>query len=117
MTAAQRDRFALIEMGSNSLKLYLVPPAADAGAQIETVKLAWRVGHDLYDRGALRPETAEQVIGNVAQAARQAGERGVAGLLAIATGVFRELPELDELAQRIENDTGVRPRVISGQDE
>ncbi len=116
MGAAQRDLFALIEMGSNSLKLYLVPPAADPASGIETVKLPWRVGHDLYG-GGLKPETAAQVVDNVRQAARQAAERRVGGLLAIATGVFRELPELDELAQRIEEQTGVRPRVISGQDE
>ena len=97
----------------------MVRPAssiARPASAIETVKLPWRVGHDLYG-GGLQPETAEQVVDNVRKAARQAAERQVAGLLAIATGVFRELPELDELAQRIETETGVRPRVISGQDE
>ncbi|HTM19496.1 MAG TPA: hypothetical protein VL172_03280 [Kofleriaceae bacterium] len=113
---AQRDLFALIEMGSNSLKLYLVPPAADA-AEIETLKFSWPIGHELYRGGGLSPASADQVLDCVIQAGRVTVERGAAGVLAIATGVFRELPDLDALAARIEAETGIRPRVISGQDE
>src|SRR5262245_8611513 len=103
-------------MGSNSLKLYLVPPAAGPEG-IETLKYPWPIGHEMYGGGGLSPATADRVVECVAEAGRVTDERGAAGVLAIATGVFRELPDLDALAARIEAETGIRPRVISGQDE
>lgn len=116
MSASAHEVFALVEMGSNSLKLYLVPRGADAATTIETLKFPWRIGHDLF-AGQAGAATADQVIERVVAARRELSGRPVVGVLAIATGVFRELPELDDLARRIEAETGIRPRVISGQDE
>lgn len=104
-------------MGSNSLKLYLVPRGAGGVEAVETAKLPWRVAHDLYERGSLSAEATFEVVRLVGEAGRRLEERGVSGMMAIATGVFRELPGLDELSERIVAETGVRPRVISGHDE
>jgi exopolyphosphatase/pppGpp-phosphohydrolase len=114
----EREVFGLLEMGSNSLKLYVVPrdAAADAG-EIETTKFPWRVAHDLFGKGALAPATTDEVVACVGQAALHAMSRDVLGMLAIATGVFRELPDMEALAARITAETGVVPRVIGGQDE
>lgn len=112
-----REVFGLLEMGSNSLKLYLVPRSSDAASEIEIIKLPWRIAHDLFSGGALGDETAAAVVDTVREASRQAQERKLLGMLAIATGVFRELPEMDALAGRILKETGVRPRVIGGDDE
>jgi exopolyphosphatase/guanosine-5'-triphosphate,3'-diphosphate pyrophosphatase len=101
-------------MGSNSLKLYLVPRG---DGPVETVKFPWRVAHDHYRAGVLDPATADEVVERVRQAARLLEERHASGTLAIATGVFRELAELDAIAERLVGETGVRPRVISGADE
>jgi len=114
---ADREAFGLLEMGSNSLKLYLVPRGADRDEAVETVKLPWRVAHDLFERGSLSPQAALEVVRCVGDAKRHLEDRGVSGTMAIATGVFRELPELDDLTERLVTETGVRPRVISGQDE
>lgn len=113
----RREFFGLLEMGSNSLKLYLVPRSSDPERAIETVKLPWRVAHDSFGRGALSPEVADEVVACVREARRQAEARPLLGMLAIATGVFRELPEMEALAKRIEREAGVAPRVIGGHDE
>lgn len=114
----EREVFGLVEMGSNSLKLYVVPKgAAGQAGEIETTKFPWRVAHDLFGQGALAPGTADQIVDCVRQAALHAMSRDVLGLLAIATGVFRELPDMEALAARITAETGVVPRVIGGQDE
>jgi exopolyphosphatase/pppGpp-phosphohydrolase len=39
------------------------------------------------------------------------------GMLAIATGVFREIDNVDLVADRVKAETGLRIRVISGEDE
>ncbi|MBI2898309.1 MAG: hypothetical protein HYY06_32465 [Deltaproteobacteria bacterium] len=113
----QAEVFGLVEMGSNSLKLYVVPRGAKADTPIETIKLPWRVAHDLFARGSLAAETAEEVVERVREATRLLDDRRVVGMLAIATGVFRELPETDALALRVREATGVVPRVIGGEDE
>lgn len=114
---AAREVFGLLEMGSNSLKLYLVPRASDPDPAIETIKLPWRVAHDLFAGGALTPTTADQVVESVREARRQAETHTLVGMLAIATGVFRELDAMDDLSARIQRETGVLPRVIGGDDE
>lgn len=116
--SGEPQRFGLVEMGSNSLKLYVVPRGATgAPDEIETTKLPWRVAHDFFATGALSPATADEVVEQVRIAGMHALQRRVLGILAIATGVFRELPGMDALAARIERETGVVPRVIGGQDE
>lgn len=109
--------FGLLEMGSNSLKLYLVPRRASGDGEIETTKLPWRVAHDFFGTGTLAAATADEVVDCVRRAAAHALGGGVLGILAIATGVFRELPEMEALSSRITAETGVVPRVIGGQDE
>jgi len=114
---AATEVFGLFEMGSNSLKLYVVPRSRGADASIETIKFPWRVAHDLFASGTLAAETAEQVVAVMRDACRLLETRPVVGRLAIATGVFRELPDIDGLAARISDATGIAPRVIGGQDE
>lgn len=110
--------FGLLEMGSNSLKLYVVPRGSTgAEGEIETTKFPWRIAHELFANGTLSPAAADEVVQRVREAAVQALGRNVLGLLAIATGVFRELPGMEALAARITAETGVVPRVIGGQDE
>ena len=115
--AGATEVFGLLEMGSNSLKLYVVPRLSGGDAAIETFKFPWRVAHDLFAGGTLAAETADQVVESVRGACRSIESRPVVGMLAIATGVFRELPEMETIAARIHDATGILPRVIGGQDE
>ncbi len=103
-------------MGSNSLKLYLVKPE-DGAHFIETTKYPWSVAHEFFANGSLPEAAADEVVASLRQALKAARGAELAGMLAVATGVFREIRPLDDFVERIERETNVRVRVISGADE
>lgn len=107
----------MLEMGSNSLKLYLVNEPAAAEPDIETIKLPWNVAHDYFARGSLSDDTVDEIARCVAEAGALAEGVELASVLSVATGVFREVADLDSITARVKEATGVRIRVISGADE
>ncbi len=113
------SRFGLLELGSNSLKLYLVDMAAEGpdGPAIETVKFPWRIAHEFFAHGRLPESGVDEIVERLGQARDRAPGIRFEEVLAVATGVFRELPGLDRIRTRVKAETGVRIRVISGRDE
>jgi exopolyphosphatase/pppGpp-phosphohydrolase len=103
----------LLEMGTNSLKLYLVGESIRGVRSIETMKFAWRVGHSFFSTGS-----PDGMVDGVAAALRQvekaSGHVRVADMRAIATGVFREIPHFDEFARQVRRRTSVRVELLSG---
>ena len=137
-----RKPFGLLELGSNSLKFYLVTlgsqpgedgPSGDAAESakserdgesgtagkhtVEAHKFRWKISHQFFAKGFLDDEPIEDVVTQLR--AVESVARGVPldGMVAIATGVFREIDNLVEVTDRVKAATGVRIRVISGEDE
>ena len=108
--------FGLLELGSNSLKYYRVVPVPKEGFTIETHKFPWRIAHEYFARGVLEENTIREILDSLREVESTA-DLPIAGMLSLATGVFREFPDLVALTGRIKDETGVRLRVISGEDE
>ncbi len=109
--------FGLLELGSNSLKFYRVTRAPQEDYTIETRKIPWRIAHEFFTQRALREEAVEEIIAAFRQVEAIAADLRLPGMLSLATGVFREFPDIGALARRIKQQVGVRLRVISGKDE
>ena len=45
--SGDRKPYGLLELGTNSLKVYLLKVTPEGREKIETRKVAWRVGHEL----------------------------------------------------------------------
>ena len=109
-------RFGLLELGSNSLKFYLVRRHDDAD-EVKTHKWRWSIAHELFRHGYL----ADDAVAGLVAALRSVEDvsEGVAlhSMLAVATGVFRELRNQSEIVAHLLRETGVRVRVISAADE
>ncbi len=103
----------LLEMGTNSLKLYLVGSSIQGVRSIETLKFPWRVGHSFFSTGS-----PDDMLAGVAAALREvekvSSDVRVADMRAIATGVFREIPSFDNFARQVRRRTGVRVELLSG---
>ena len=117
MATLDHEPFGLLEMGSNSLKFYLVKVAGQGPHSIQTHKFPWKVAHDFFSTGRLEEGTVQEMLR--ALRAVEAVSEGVPlpVMLTLATGVFREVADLPSLASRIRTETGIRIRVISGEDE
>lgn len=110
----------LLELGSNSLKCHQVSKGSKATPdrwRVETRKFPWRVAHEFYSRGCVDDVALGEVICRLGDARSTLGKSNVEKIWAVATGVFREIPEANVLIERVQREVGIRPRVISGEDE
>ena len=112
-----RKTFGLLELGSNSLKRYRVKYVPDKGHRIETRKIPWRIAHDFFTHGELRENAVTEILDALSSVTSESSDVKMSGMLCLATGVFREFSDLESLAARIKERTGLRLRVISGYDE
>ena len=112
-----RQPFGLLELGSNSLKHYRVEPVPGKGHRIETRKVPWRIAHDYFTHGGLRESAVAEVLDALSSVASENRDTPMSGMLCLATGVFREFSDIGSLAARVKERTGLRLRVISGEDE
>ncbi len=109
--------FGLLEMGSNSLKFYLVDPREKDHTVIFTEKFPWRVAHEYFAHGTLGEAAVAEITACMREAEKVARGVKLESMIAVATGVFREIRAIDELSAHVKAATGVRVRVISGEDE
>ncbi|HVR76094.1 MAG TPA: hypothetical protein VMT52_17315 [Planctomycetota bacterium] len=109
--------FGLLELGSNSLKFYLVTPCASGGHMLKTHKFPWTVAHDFFSTGRVAPSTLDGVLKTLHKVEEVSEGVPLATMLAVATGIFRELPEIAVLGTRMKAESGIRLRVITGEDE
>ena len=104
-------------MGSNSLKHYRVENVPGEGHRLETEKTPWRIAHSFFTHGELRPDAAREVVDAIARVTSSQAKLAAPRILCLATGVFREIRNLEPLAAEVKERTGLRVRVISGKDE
>lgn len=117
MLAMGEKPFGLLELGSNSLKFYLVEVAPGGGHTIKTHKFPWRIAHDFFSTGRIGDATVLEMLAAIRGVEKISEGVPLSSMLAVATGVFRELPDILTLAARVKAEAGIRLRVITGEDE
>jgi exopolyphosphatase/guanosine-5'-triphosphate,3'-diphosphate pyrophosphatase len=111
-------RIAAIDMGTNSFHLL----AADAHADGTFVPLLrekemLRLGDVVSRKGRIGDRSAEAAVGTIRRFRAMAEGVECDEIVACATSAIREADDGSELVDRIEAETGVHVRVISGRDE
>lgn len=115
-------RVGAIDIGSNSIRL-LVAELADPkapGSGLTTVARAGevcRLGRGLERTGIIDPELAERVGILAAEFLRRARSLGASHVVIGATAALRNAANGAEVAQVISGKTGVRVRILSGDEE
>jgi exopolyphosphatase/guanosine-5'-triphosphate,3'-diphosphate pyrophosphatase len=112
---------ASLDIGSHTARL-LVSQWAEGGEILKPLTRARayiRIGRDfeLGKTRSIKPEAIERTLRAVDEYVRIAKELGVKEILAVATGVVREADNQDGFIKAIESGTGIRVRVISGEEE
>jgi len=118
MLGLEPVRFAVIDVGTNSVKLHVGERRADGSWQTVADRAeVTRLGEGLQDTGSLQPEplrrTAEAVVGMVEEARRE----GAAEIAAVATAGMRLAENSTELVEAVRERCGVGIEVISGEEE
>jgi exopolyphosphatase/guanosine-5'-triphosphate,3'-diphosphate pyrophosphatase len=111
-------RVAAIDIGTNSIHMLVVRVREDLSFEvIDREKAMVRLGAGGLDGKALTAEAMNSALQALAKFNRLAKARQVDAVLAAATSATREARNGGEFLARIEQETGIRARVITGQDE
>jgi exopolyphosphatase / guanosine-5'-triphosphate,3'-diphosphate pyrophosphatase len=111
-------RLGVLDVGSNTVHLLVVD--AYQGARpvpAYSHKAELRLGDHLDSGNRLSRDCAVQLRSFVDEALREAEDKGVHQLLAFATSAVRDAVNGEEILARIQSETKVHIRVLSGADE
>ena len=105
-------------MGSNSFRLVVYGfEEGSWWALTDEIREAVRVSEGLGDDGELQPEPMDRALHTAAVFAAFCEASGIEEVDAVATSAIREAPNRDQLLDDIAGQTGLKLRVISGEDE
>jgi exopolyphosphatase/guanosine-5'-triphosphate,3'-diphosphate pyrophosphatase len=111
-------RIAAIDIGTNSVHMIVVRVRSDLSFEvIDQEKAMVRLGAGGLDGRALTTDAMASALQALSTFKRLAESHGVDEILAAATSAVREARNGGEFLSRIERDTGIRARVISGGEE
>src|SRR5216684_5136454 len=111
-------RIAAIDIGTNSIHMIVVRVRADLSFEvIDREKEMVRLGAGGLDGRALTPEAMRAALQVLSKFRRLAESHGVEETVAVATSAVREAENGGEFLRAIEQQTGIRARVISGTEE
>ena len=115
---ARFGRFAVIDVGTNSVKLHLGEVRAD-GEQRTVVDRAeiTRLGEGQADSGLLADEAIRRTVEAIAAMAEEARRDRAADIAAIGTAGLRRAPNRDVLVDAVRARCGIAVEVISGEEE
>ena len=111
-------RIAAIDIGTNSVHMIVVRVRPDLSFEvIDREKVMVRLGAGGLDGKALTTEAMSAALQALSKFKRLAESHRVDEILAAATSATREARNGGEFLARIERETGIRPRVITGAEE
>jgi exopolyphosphatase/guanosine-5'-triphosphate,3'-diphosphate pyrophosphatase len=111
-------RIAAIDIGTNSVHMIVVRLRPDLSFEVvDREKVMVRLGAGGLDGKALTPDAMTAALQALSKFKRLAESHSVDEILAAATSATREARNGGEFLARVERETGIRPRVISGAEE
>jgi exopolyphosphatase/guanosine-5'-triphosphate,3'-diphosphate pyrophosphatase len=111
-------RIAAIDIGTNSINMIVVQVRTDLSFEvIDREKEMVRLGAGGLDGRKLTPEAMHAALQVLSKFRRLAESHKVDEVIAVATSATREAENGGEFLQAITQETGIRPRVISGTEE
>lgn len=108
---------AVVDIGSNSLRLQISEVKDKSYRILEDYKEMLRLGDSIYTVGYFTPEVIERIVETLKGVKKLAESRGCETVRAIATAAFREADNMGEALIRIEDACGIKVEVISGEEE
>jgi exopolyphosphatase / guanosine-5'-triphosphate,3'-diphosphate pyrophosphatase len=111
-------RIATIDIGTNSIHMIVVQIRPDLSFEvIDREKEMIRLGAGGLDGRSLTPEAVHAALQVLSKFGRLAESHKVEEVIAVATSATRESENGGEFLKAVTDQTGIRPRVISGTEE
>ena len=111
------DPVAIVDVGSNSVRLVVFAGAADTPVYLYNKKVLCGLGAGSTDSGRLNPEGRIRAMDALQTFAAVIADMGVRVVAGVATAAVREANDGVEFVNEVLNQTGIALRVISGVQE
>jgi exopolyphosphatase / guanosine-5'-triphosphate,3'-diphosphate pyrophosphatase len=111
-------RFAVIDVGTNSVKFHIGERDADGGWRVVVDRAeVTRLGEGLHDDGDIAPEPLRRTTAAIAGMVEEARRQRVLAIVAVGTAGLRAARNQAVALDRVRAETGIAVRVISGEEE
>src|SRR5438034_3603902 len=111
-------KLALLDIGSNSIHMILTEILPDLSYKIlDRIKDVPRLGEETFQTGQFSPDAISKGIEVARTFTTLARNRGFTRVEAVATSAVREAANGGDLIEAIEQQTGIRVRVVTGLEE
>ena len=112
------ERFAAIDVGSNSIRCLIAELGDDGHLQIiDDLKDQPRLARGLSATGLLAPESIERAMESLGRMVQAAERRGASRVALVATAAVRDAGNGAEFAERVKKEIGIPLEVIDGESE
>lgn len=117
MTGAAGGRLAVVDLGSNSVRLFLCRGIGPQGPEGERRSTVTALRRGAAADGAVAPDALARLDECLAAYAASIDEFGPGRTVVVATSAVRDAPNADAVASVVAGRLGVPMRVLSGQEE
>lgn len=112
------QRIAAIDIGSNSIRQIVADVSADGTIRVvDEMKAAPRLGHGLAGTGHLDDAHMDEAVEALARMATLARQIGAKRIEVVATSAVRDAGNGPAFLTRVRRETGLRARVLVGEEE
>ena len=110
-------RVAAVDCGTNSIRLLIADVVDGELAEVDRRMTIVRLGQGVDASGAFAPEALERVFAAAEDFAAVVQSQAVSRVRFVATSAARDVSNRDAFLDGIEQRLGVRPEIITGQEE
>lgn len=111
------DRVAAIDCGTNSIRLLIADVVEGQLGEVDRRMTIVRLGQGVDATGAFAPEALARVFTAAEDFAAVVESKAVSRIRFVATSAARDVSNRDAFLDGIEQRLGVRPEIISGEEE
>src|SRR6195256_1545827 len=111
-------RISAIDIGSNSIRQTIADVSPTGVIRVvDEMKAAPRLGAGLYKKGALSEVAIQNALTTLTRMATLANQLGVKRTEVVATSAVRDASNREEFIKLVRQETGLKVRVLRGEDE
>jgi exopolyphosphatase/pppGpp-phosphohydrolase len=105
---------AVLELGTNSLKLHVYRPDED---RFLSFKREWEAGYNIWSAGSLSEAGIDAILADVRELLDEQGLGDREDLFGVATGALAEVENNIILVQRLDRECSIPIRILTGNEE
>jgi exopolyphosphatase / guanosine-5'-triphosphate,3'-diphosphate pyrophosphatase len=110
-------RLAAIDVGTNSVRLYVADAVADGSVGVDRDLVITRLGQGVDRDGRLAAVAMRRTLEAIARYHERATSLGAGRVRIAATSAVRDAANRDEFLGAVQDATGVRPEILTGDEE